>query len=1022
MNTPSQAYVTKFSSGLLLALLLFSGLLFLVPIAAPVFATNPTALTATTTSGNPMLGNTAGDALSFKITNPTTNTYAITAFILTAPTGFVIATWPTPGTCTVAVGGVSVACTGLDIVPGSNLVFSGTVNAPAPGAGNSYPQTYTWASEVQDQSSVGYYVGPSLSTMTMDPATAVTVADFSPTTYIAGAAALTMTATVTPAGQVGLPISWSVSTFAGCGYTGVLTACPTYTGTVFSLTASSTTSGATTTTATASFSPSNHAGDTAHVTATVGTSAVAGSTASALTTAPGSPGSVVWTRNSGTSFSSSKTIYISGNAACAGAGTVCFGTPTFTGAAKGAEYQGGAAGFAVAASDCFGNTYASGIGLPSSGSLISINSATGVGLFDNGGTAGLTTLSCTVGVTCTTATGTGFISLNYFQSYMWGSTGAITAAINGMYNSNPFSVSALSGTIITGTEAATVTGAITPVNSATAPGVGTQDTFTATLGTGTQPGVPVTFQLCIHHSCAATPAGYGSTAGQGSFSGGAQTITVSTLGPTGTGAGTAAAKYTVDQTLGVSFDLNATMPQETLSGTLSTVGTANLLVGPTVPGPAAGLKVNAYFDQPRAFAVGSSLATGITPVYVCIGLVDQYGNPTTNTLVAQIQVTLTPSQGSLTTSVPYIASVSKSTGDTGSFGNDQWNLPTSLAVGSSLSLGASATLSGATPNTATKTMTIVSQSPTILVTSLPAPVSGYIYSRTGAVAFTTSANVSAGLSGAVTIASLNYKINTNAWALAASPGANTNTGILTSLFFPAGLSTVEFNATDSTTAKNTVVSPTFTVLVDSSPPTITATTTAGSSLTNGAPVVFSVVDTLGDLNMSAVTANYNGTAIAASAIAISGTNNPGHSVTYTVSVTGIPTGHWSVTLNAKDLAGNVASGASVLVHIIVPFATSVAISGTATKTTIGGFTGIQATYVNNWNAAQNLIVFAVWKNSAGQTVAVTSSGLTLAAGASGTAFAPLAGALPSGSYTVNIFVWTTSNASVSSTTTISTSF
>jgi hypothetical protein len=175
---------------------------------------------------------------------------------------------------------------------------------------------------------------------------------------------------------------------------------------------------------------------------------------------------------------------------------------------------------------------------------------------------------------------------------------------------------------------------------------------------------------------------------------------------------------------------------------------------------------------------------------------------------------------------------------------------------------------------------------------------------------------------------------------------------------------------------------------------------------------------MGDLNATSVKATYNGTAIASSAVTITGTNSPGHSVTYTVSVTGIPTGHWSVTLKAKDLAGNVANSVSVLLFIIVPFATSVAVSGTPTKTTIGGFTGISATYVNNWNTAQNVIVFATWKNSAGQTVAVATSGLTLSAGASGTAFAPLSAPLPSGSYTVNVFVITTSNNPVSITTTI----
>jgi len=1058
MNTPSKAYVTKFSSGTILALLALSGMLFLVPIAGTVHAVNPNPLTVTFTAGNPMKGAQAGPcpacaAIGFTLTNPVTNTYAITSFTLTAPSGFTILAAPAwvPATCTVAVGGGSVACTGLNVIPGSNLAVSGSVATPAPGAGLSYPQSYTWTSVVQDASGVGYYVGPSFSTMTMDPTTAVAVTAFSSANFIAGSAALTMTATVTPAGQVGLPIVWTITGALGvalaagngCGYTGNLAACPTYTGGVASIGASSTTSGSTTTTATTAFSPSNHATDNAYVTATVGTSAAKGTTAGALTTLAGSPASVVWTQN-GAAFGSSKTIYISRTQACAAAtpGAICFATPSYAGAVKGAEYEGGGAGgFTVAAADGFGNTYTAGITSPTSGPLITVSSASGVGIFDGGGRGGLTQISsgnacATTDVTCTggvTATGSGYVNLNYFQTYTYGTTGVLTAAINGMYNSNPFSVSGLSGTILTGTEAIAATSAVSPANAAnTAPVVGTQDTYTVTLTASTQPGVPVTMELCIHHSCAVTPAGYGSTAGQGAFSNGAESITVNTAGPTGTGAGAASAKFTVDQTSGVSIDLNATFPvTPLLTGTVTPTlaidtvsATSKTLVGPTVPGTPSTLQIALYFDHGMVNAIGTSLATGVTPVFVCVNLADQYGNAAINPLSAQISVSLTSTSGSFTTSTPYVAAASVGTCDTahGSFGVDQWNLPTNLALASTVSITATATLSSSTPAKTTTTLTIVSPSPTISVKPKPAPVGGWIYSNTGAVTFTTSANVSAGLSGAVTIAKLSYKINSNPWAVAATPGANVNTGIVTALFFSLGTSTVEFNATDSTAAPlgNTVVSPSFSVLVDTSAPTITATTAAGASLTNGAPVVFSVVDTEGDLNATAVTANYNGTAVASSAVAITGTNNPGHSVTYTVSVTGIPTGHWSVTLNAKSLAGNAATPVSVLVHIIVPFATSVVVSGTPTKTTIGGFTGISATYTNNWSTSQSLVVFAVWKNSAGQTVAVTTSGLTLAAGASGTAFAPLASPLASGSYTVNVFVWTTNNLSVSSTTPITT--
>jgi hypothetical protein len=1021
-------------------------MLFLVPIAVPAHATNPNPYTLTATSGNPMLGNTPGDALAFTLTNPTSNTYAITIFLLNAPTGFTIASpWTSPAGCTVAAGGVSVTCgtigSPLNIVPGGSLAFSGTVTAPAPTGSNVYPQTYSWASEVQDQSSVGYSPGPSLSTMTMDPHTAITVTDFTQTTFIAGSPALTMTATVTQPGgqtaaQAGLPIVWTITGGNGC-YTLPTSSCAaTYTGGLPSIATPSSTNGGTPNTATTTFTPSNEANDHAHVTATVGTSTCgtcSGATTSVLTTAAGSPASVVWTRNSGTAFGSSKTIYISGTQACGVAGTVCFANPTFTGHVQSAEYVSGAAGFAVAAADGFGNTYASGIGLPSSGPLITISSATGVGVFDAGGAAGLTQIStipaCTGNIVCTTSTGSGYVALNYFQTYTYGTTGVLAAAINGMYNSNPFSVSGLSGTILTGTEATAITAAATPANAANvAPVVGTQDTYTVTLTGSTQPGVPVTMDLCAHHiaACSTTPHAYGTTAGQGAFSNGAETITVNTAGPTGTGAGTAAAKYTVDQTSGVSVDLNATIPQTPLgagntpgTGALSTATAGPTLVGPTVPGAPAKLSIALYFDHGMVNAVGTKLATGVTPVFVCANLADQYGNTAINSLGAQISVTMTATSGSFTTSTPYIAANAVGTCSGGSFGVDQWNLPTNLAVGSSLSITATATLSSSTPATTTTTLAIVSQLPTINVVPKPKAFTGWIYSNTGAVTFTTSANVSQGLSGAVTIATLAYKVNSNTWQLAAHPGANVNTGIVTALFFSLGTSTVEFNATDNTATPlgNTVVSPTFSVLVDTSAPTITATTAAGASLTNGAPVVFSVVDTEGDLNATSLTANYNGTAVSASAITVTGTNNPGHSVTYTVSVGGLPTGHWSVTLGGKDYAGNTATSVSVLVHVIVPFAQSVVVSGTPAKATIGGFTGIQATYTNNWNTAQTLVVFAVWTGTGG-TQCVGTGGLTLAAGASGTAFAPCSSPPPAGTYTVNVFVITTSNQPVSVKTTI----
>jgi len=125
-------------------------------------------------------------------------------------------------------------------------------------------------------------------------------------------------------------------------------------------------------------------------------------------------------------------------------------------------------------------------------------------------------------------------------------------------------------------------------------------------------------------------------------------------------------------------------------------------------------------------------------------------------------------------------------------------------------------------------------------------------------------------------------------------------------------------------------------------------------------------------------------------------------------------------LNAKNLVGNVATPVKVVVSVTVAFAQSMVISGTPTSSTVGGYTGVTATFTNEWSSSQSIIVFAVWKNSLGQTVYISASTATLAAGASQAFFLPEVG-LASGSYTVNVSVWTTSNLPVSSQTSLTVS-
>ena len=83
--------------------------------------------------------------------------------------------------------------------------------------------------------------------------------------------------------------------------------------------------------------------------------------------------------------------------------------------------------------------------------------------------------------------------------------------------------------------------------------------------------------------------------------------------------------------------------------------------------------------------------------------------------------------------------------------------------------------------------------------------------------------------------------------------------------------------------------------------------------------------------------------------------------------------------------------------------------------TLGNYNVVEANLTCNWSAPLDLVVFAIWKNGVGQTVAVTAGGVALASGATGASFAPRLGELPSGSYFVGVFVVTTTNNPVSST-------
>jgi len=556
----------------------------------------------------------------------------------------------------------------------------------------------------------------------------------------------------------------------------------------------------------------------------------------------------------------------------------------------------------------------------------------------------------------------------------------------------------------------TAAGSTTP-SAVTTVAAGKTQKITFILPAATiQANVPVYFLI----TAAYQPPGFTACASISCYAGGFPSA--SQASATTDSTGTATATLTVDTRAGYAVVIT---PKYALSPT-SNSSVAEPATGQiqTIAATPSQYSIVGYFDS--TFTSGAKLKSGGsvvngTTVFIDVKITDSYGNLATNPGPGQIGINLalnpaSPAGGTLSTTFAFIAAGVSDTLTSPSFGAIYWVMP--KTIGTSITL----TASGASLTAATFSVKTVSATPVFTVTS-PKPLSGVIYANALAVVFSGYANASKGFasagSNAVTMATLGYKVGTGTWKSITLSGSNPVWSVAATMV--SGKNTVSFNVTDTKGDVSAVQS--FTVLVDTSPPTITATTAAGASLTNGAPVVFSIVDSLGDLNASSVKADYNGTAVASSGITITGTNNPGSSVTYTVNVAGIPTGHWKVTLKAADLAGNTATAVSVTVFVIVPFATSQTISGAA-KATIGGYTGISATVLNGWTTSETEIMFAVFKNSAGQTVAVATGGLTLAAGASGTAFAPLLAPLAPGTYTVSVFIVTTSNLPDSATATL----
>jgi hypothetical protein len=1003
LNTLTNAYVKKFSSGTILALLAISGLLFLVPATVPAFASNANLPTVTVTSNNPVFGGSAGNVISLKICNPSGNSFTVTGFSVAAPSGWTVTGAGIGGylvTSHFTTSGASWTVSTYTVGTGAGIPVGqcDTVTITATAPTGTYPINSLFTSETQDASAVGYYAGPSFSVLVIDPATvvAITVTPGGSNTqvaYTAGTAVYTVTATVTAtAAEPGLVIN-----FVDTGTGATSANYPSSFGS-----SSVTTSGATATTATATttFQPSEVLGNTGIPKVTIGTCAAAACTATdanTITTAAGTPSAVTVTAGG----SSTHTDYITAK-----------GTGVYSGAVLSAEIAAG--GLTGSLTDAFGNAVTAGITFAAGQgcNLISFG-----GLFDTGvaAAAPVTTDTIAGGAAGCTVAGAIASSDNYFQGLTFGSSSYVQVSMTGTYATATFTASGKSQTLSTSSmDAAASTPACSgPVPNCTAAqnviagsaaGVVSTITLTYTLATN-QLGVPITF-LGVNTT---NPYAGSFVGGSGSihhFVGATSVhdfanVTVTSVENSAGTAAIATATFTIDPTLGAAVTFEAQFAHPLTGLPANIVGpSAPSFAVTTIAGAPSKLLVNTYFDTGLAHATTKTIPGQND--YLNVILTDYWGNTAVNN-GGQLQIALTVSpsgSGALSATSVYISQFASDTH--GSFGT------ITFAVSSGASLG-TITITAAGFFSGSGTLTVVSPNPTITVNTPSGTIGHIVYSGFSGVGLSGSAAVSAGVFPAPTIASVSYSVD---GGTAQTATGTASWSVVVTL--ANGLHTVSFTAKDS--AGSVSASNTTTILIDTGAPTITAPTTLAYGA--GTPVCFSVTDSEGDLNAASVTATSNSSATLTTTV--TGTNNPGAPVTYQACVAGLPatTGHWGLTLNAKNLAGNAATAKTAVVQVTVAFAQSLVLTGSLASSVVGGYTGVSGTFSNQWSASQNVIVFAVWKNSAGQTVYVSAGSATISAGGSQSFFLPEVG-LASGGYTVNVSVWTTTGQPVSVQTPIS---
>jgi hypothetical protein len=1029
-------YISKFSTGTILALLALSGMLFLVPLAAPVHAFNAQPPTVQRDYTYACAGGDSCD-FNFNLTNPISNSFGITQFSVTMPAG-----WSATSCSYYNSGGTNYYFDHCIVVGNSVSFTQDSSGAPLPpgasqnleiqsinfATGTTYPIIGTFTSVVADSSGGGFYAGPSFQLISVDPAVDETVTGLS-TTFTAGSAAQSFTVDIGVA-NAGVPIFMS-STPAGAGGTS-----GTFAGAGISCLRAWQCMGTTDSSGklTGTFAPSNKVGSGAGTLVDIvtgggwfgdGESCIPAdcnyyidSSSITIVTLAGAPNSVgfqlsaaAWPTNGDyLGYQQTSTTTTVGYPAGFKGAVLCVATQQSCTGASPANTA-----VAVTTQDRFGNAIIFGAGgVTFVGSqAITVQTISGA-VFDTATLPSTITCGTTPGYACPAASPAN-LPFNYFQSSTYGTVGVLTGTITGTYAGSSFSVSGTSGNIFTSSFA---TGGVFEDTNHVALGAnmvsaGKTETVEFALNV-VQTGVPVTIGICPHTSCAGTTKGY-----SGSLTGGGQTVTLNT-----NSSGIVSTTLTVDTHAGHAAILNASIAQPINANIHNAIAGTSSPAQTTKAGSASTLSVSVGVTSTETPSGITNAYPGET-VFVNVITTDAYGNLVNVASLQQVQINLVSNPATLTATSVYIPTGCAMTNETNaggnphgynctgaqsSFGPIAWTLPST--VGSVATISAQGVLNGASTTSPTVSINIVSKSPTISVTS-PKPVNGYLYTNSINVQFKGWANASLGYNGLVNMATLGVKIGSAAWTnnvITAAPKAQWS--VVETL--PTGLSTVNFNATDA--KGNTVVLGTpYNVLVDLSSPTITLVTPAGSVVNGTNPFTANIVASEGDLDASSVSVTVNGTALTAG-VTVTGTNNPGSSVTYKVTAV-IPSGTWNVQVSASTLAGNTGTSSSEIVHSVVQTNLSFTVVGTPSQTTFANNPDtITAVYKNNLAATQTVTVIAAVKNSGGQQVAFATATATIAAGSTQQIYLSFIGLTPGAHYTVSFYVVSSGGVVVSTTT------